>query len=94
MTRPSVAVPTGIEIGAPRVDDTHPAAHAVGRLHRDRAHAVLAEMLLDLRDDVDRVAGIARLRHDADGVIDRRQVPAREFDVDHGADDLDDLADF
>ena len=44
------------------VDDLHAAAHAVGRLHRDGAHAVLAEVLLDLRDDVDRVAGVARAR--------------------------------
>ncbi len=35
-----------------RVDRLHPALHAVGRLHRDRAHAVLAEVLLDLADDV------------------------------------------
>ena len=48
MTRPSVAVPTGIEIGAPVSITLHAAAHAVGRLHRDRAHAVLAEVLLDL----------------------------------------------
>ena len=54
MTRPSVAVPTGIEIGAPVSTTRHAAAHAVGRLHRDRADAVLAEMLLDLADDVDR----------------------------------------
>ena len=32
----------------------HAALHAVGRLHRDRAHAVLAEVLLDFGDDVDR----------------------------------------
>ena len=38
------------------VDRLHPALHAVGRLHRDGAHAVLAEVLLDLDDDVDRRA--------------------------------------
>ena len=31
----------------------HAALQAVGRLHRDGAHAVLAEVLLDLDDDVD-----------------------------------------
>jgi hypothetical protein len=31
------------------VDDAHAAAHAVGRLHRDRPHAVLAEVLLGPR---------------------------------------------
>ena len=30
----------------------------------------------------------------SDRVVDRRQVPARELDVDDRADDLDDLADF
>ena len=92
MTRPSVAEPTGIEIGAAGVDHLHAAAHAVGRLHRDGADAVLAEMLLDLADHVDRLAAGSG-RHHAHGVVDRRQLPAFELDVDDGADDLDDLAD-
>ena len=74
-TRPSVAGPTGTEIGAPVSIDRHAAPHAVGRLHRDRAHAVLAEMLLDLGDDVDASAASARLGDDADGVVDRGQCP-------------------
>ena len=74
MTRPSVAGPTGIEIGAPVSIAAHPALHAVGRLHRDRAHAVLAEVLLDLGDDVDRLPA-SPSADDADGVVDRRQVP-------------------
>ncbi len=79
---------------APRVDDLHAAAHAVGRLHRDRAHPVLAEVLLDLRDDVDRGAGVAGARHDAHRVVDGGQLSPREFHVDDRPDDLDDLADF
>ena len=55
-TRPSVSGPTGIEIGPPSVLGRHAALQAVGRLHRDRAHAVLAEVLLDLDDDVDLLA--------------------------------------
>ena len=93
-TRPSVAGPTGTEIGAPVSIDRHAALHAVGRLHRDRAHAVLAEVLLDFGDDVDRLAAVAPSDDDAHGVVDRRQVPACELDVDDRADDLDDLADF
>jgi hypothetical protein len=31
-----------------RVDDLQPAGQPVGRVHRDRAHAVVAEVLLDL----------------------------------------------
>ena len=93
MTRPSVAGPTGIVIGDAGVDRFHAALHAVGRLHRDRSHAVLAQVLLDLDDDVDRLAAFA-VRLDADGVVDLGQVAAFELDVDDRADDLDDLADF
>ena len=35
------------------VDHLHPADHAVGRKHRDRADATLPEMLLHFGDDVD-----------------------------------------
>ena len=69
------------------VDRLHAALHAVGRLHRDRAHAVLAEVLLDFGDDVDaspRLLWPSRL--DAQRVVDlraggrprtRRRRPAR-----------------
>ena len=36
---------------------------------------------------------VAGLAGDANGVVDRRQMPARELDVDDRSDDLDDLAD-
>ena len=49
-TRPSVTSPTGTEIGAAGVDHVGAAGEAVGRVHRDRAHAVVAEVLLHLRD--------------------------------------------
>jgi hypothetical protein len=54
--RPSVARPTGTVIGCAGVDRLHAADHAVGRLHGDAAHLVLAEVLGDLGDDVDRDA--------------------------------------
>jgi hypothetical protein len=44
------------------IDRLHAALHAVGRLHRDRADAVLAEVLLDLSDDVERLAAFPRRR--------------------------------
>ena len=91
-TRPSVSGPTGTEIGAPVSIDRHAARHAVGRLHRDRAHAVLAEVLLDLGDDVDLLDAGPALGDDADGVVDLRQALG-ELDVDDRADDLNDLAD-
>ncbi len=50
-------------------------------------------MLLDLDDDVDRGAAAGTVRLDVDGVVDRRQGAVCEFDVDDGADDLDDFAD-
>ena len=92
-TRPSVCGPTGTVIGPPVSMRLHAALHAVGRLHRDGAHAVLAEVLLDLDDDVDRPGAARPSRLDAHGVVDRRQVAVRELDVDDRADDLDDLAD-
>ena len=52
-SRPSVASPTGTVIGSPVSIDVDAAGEAVGRVHRDRAHAVVAEMLLHLRDQVD-----------------------------------------
>ena len=48
ITRPSVAGPTGTEIGAPVLRHLHAAAQAVGGAHRDRAHDAVAELLLDL----------------------------------------------
>ena len=48
--RPSVASPTGTVIGPP-VSITSAPREAVGRVHRDRAHAVVAEVLLDLADE-------------------------------------------
>ena len=41
------------------VDDRVAAAQAVGGVHRDRADAVVAEVLLDLEGEVDRVAAVA-----------------------------------
>ena len=62
------------------------AGEAVGRVHRDRAHDILAEMLRDLEDQaVAVVVGLERRE-------DRRQI-AFERDVDDGADDLADAAD-
>ena len=50
-------------------------------------------MLLDLGDDVDlRLAALA-VGHDAQRVVDLRQMAVLELDVDDRADDLDDLAD-
>ena len=61
------------------------AGQAVGRVHRDRADDVLAEVLRDLEDQaVAAIVGLERRQ-------DRRQL-AFEGDVDDGADDLADAA--
>src|SRR5579862_3469943 len=74
---------------AARVDDVDAAGEAVGRLHRDGADAVVAEMLLHLCDQLARLAVLQQL--DAQGVVDLRQ-PVRKDGVEHDALDLDDLA--
>src|SRR5882672_8822372 len=62
-----------------------------GGLHRDRAHAVLAQVLLHFRDDIDLRRAAGAVRDDTDGVVDGGKAFG-EYDVDHRADDLDDLA--
>ena len=52
MMRPSVSLPTGIEIGGPVSCDRHAAHEAVGRGHGDRAHLALAEVLGDLEHEL------------------------------------------
>ena len=52
-TRPERLGTDGHRDRAARVHGAHAALQAVGRLHRDRADAVLAEVLFDLGDDVE-----------------------------------------
>ena len=77
------------------VDDLDAAREAVGRVHRDRAHAVVAEVLLDLADEVRAdavvVAGRA-LAGDDHRVVDLGQL-VREDGLDDDALDLLDPAD-
>ena len=51
-TWPLVTSPTGTVIGLPGVGDLGAADEAVGRLHRDRAHQVVAEVLGDLEGEM------------------------------------------
>ena len=55
--RPSVAFPTGTVIGAPVSITSVAARQAVGGVHRHRPHPVVAEMLLDLADQILVVGG-------------------------------------
>ena len=61
--------------------------------HRDRAHAVLAQVLLDLADDIEHRGAVRAVRDDVQRVVNLRQVSRLELHVDDGADDLHDLAD-
>ncbi len=69
-----------------RIDRLGAAHQAVGRVHRDRAHDVLAELLRHFEDQ--RAAGVV----DGQRVQDLRQFTV-EMDIDDGADDLGDAAD-
>ncbi len=86
MMRPSVFGPTGTRICEPVAVTRLAAGQAVGRVHRDRADDVLAEVLGDLEHQA--VAVVVGLERGED----RRQL-AFEGDVDDGADDLADAAD-
>ncbi len=72
--------------------NAHAARHAVGRLHRHRSHAVLAEVLLDFGHDIDLLDADTTLGDDSNGVVDLREAFG-ELDVDDRADDLHDPAD-
>ena len=60
----------------------HASLHAVGRLHGDGAHAVLAEVLLHFGDDVERRRAAGAVGDDPERVVDFRQVAGFELDVD------------
>lgn len=67
--------------------DTDAALQSCRAFERDGAHAPRAEMLLDLCDQ-----GRSNIPIDGHGVIDRRQVPVGEIDVDDRAVDGDHTA--
>ena len=75
--RPSVALADGDRDRAAGVDDLHAAGEAVGGVHRDRAHAVVAEVLLHLADEGALLAAV-----DRDRVVDLGQLVGE-----HGLDD-------
>ena len=75
-----------------RVDDVDAAREAVGGIHRDGADAIVAEVLLHLRDQRPGLLAVARGNVDPSRVVDLRQ-RAGEHGVDHDALDLEQLAD-
>ena len=76
-----------------KIDDLHTADHTVGRQHRYRTNAALAQMLLHLGHNIHGGLNIKTFARDPQSLIDRRQIIIRKFNVNNGADDLDDLSD-
>src|SRR6266849_5097135 len=70
------------------VDGLHATDHAVGRLHCDAAHLVLADVVGHLSDNIDWDLPELAVVENADGVVDRGKVSFLEFDIECGADDL------
>ena len=73
-----------------RVDDVDSTRETVCRIHRDRAHAVVSEVLLHLCDQLARPAVLGDV--DAQRVVDLGELVG-EDGVDHDALDLDEAAD-
>ena len=90
--RPSVASPTGTVIGAPVSVTAASAGEAVRGVHRDRADAVVAEVLLHLRDQIGLLAAVLGGNLDLQRAVDRGK-RAGEDGVDDDAFDLDDVTD-
>ena len=72
------------------VDDLGAAHQAVGRLQRDGAHHVVADVLRDLEGE--RLGQLAELDLGGERLVELRDVVAPELDVDDRADDPDDAA--
>ena len=91
MIRPRQPGPTGTVIGPPVSTHRVAAGQALGGVHGDGAHGVLAQVLGDLEHQAEGLAGALVGVGGLQRVEDRRQV-ALELDVDDGADDLGDAA--
>ena len=86
-TWPLVTSPTGTVIGAAGVAHLGAADQAVGRLHRDGAHHVVAQVLGDLEGQ--RLLAAGQVDVDVQGVEHLGHGVARELGVDDRADDPD-----
>ncbi len=73
MMRPRVSAPTGMMIGSPVSMHLHAAHQAVGGVHGDGAHGVLAEVLRDLEHQVPLPVVDRRVGH-LERVVDRGQL--------------------
>ena len=92
-TRPSVAGPTGTEIGAPVSITSMPRCKpSVGFIATVRTRP--SPRCCSTSATMSIFSPVGSVADDADRVVDGGQVAALVLDVDDGSDDLDDLADF
>ena len=89
--RPSVFSPTGTLMPAPVSMASWPRNEPLGGVHGDAANGVLTQVLRDLHHQVPLLI-VDRLVGDLDGVVDRRQGAVGKLHVDHGPQDLSNLA--
>ena len=75
------------------VDSLHAAHHAVGRFHRHRAHAALAQVLLDFENHVDGRGDVEAVARDAQRLVNRRHRRLFKLHVHGRAGDLNHFAD-
>ena len=71
----------------------HSAHHALDRLHRNRADAALAKVLLHFRDNVERRRNVVAFARDANRVKNCGQFVRFKLNVEHGSDNLHDVSD-
>ena len=79
--------------GSAQVDGLHAANHAVGGFHRNRAHAPLAQVLLDFENYRNGRGNLEALAGNAQRLIDGRHCRFFKLHVHRGTGDLDYLAD-
>src|SRR5882762_4117156 len=71
-----------------RIGGFHPAHHAVGGQHRDRAYATFAQVLLHFGDYIDWFGHVKTVGSYPQRLINRRQVTLSKLDVHHRANNL------
>src|SRR5258708_4585385 len=77
---------------ATSINRFHAAHHTIRGQHGNRAHATLAQMLLDFGNHIDWRGNVETFGHNAQSLMDRGQVFSCEFHVDDGSNDLHDVA--
>ena len=88
ITRPECRLAHGHGDRSAQVIDLHAAHHAIRGLHRHAFHAAFAQVLFDLRDDVNGLRNIKAFGSDPHGVVDGGKMAAFKRHHHHRADDF------